>query len=337
MGAEWRAYTFALCVVLGCGRVTEEKGDVPSSDGGSSGLGTGGASGGGGASVAGMRSAGGAEAAGGGSAGRGTGGGGEGGVARGGTGGDSNAGSGGMEVGGEGGAGADGASGGAEVGGAAGFAGSSGAGQAGGAGTAQAGSGGMTCVPLGPPAGATILHSFDVDTEGFHWNTTQPGDPTYVVVTNAQVSWDAGLGADCLPGRLKLTIPFTNWNQLANIEVAFAAPRDLLGDILRARVLFELGGSENPSCPPGCYLYVLTGDEAVWAKGIDINLERANAGTWSTVPFNIDSPTQANSPYDPADTRTLGMQVYSSSGSGCQELPTELVVYLDDISFEPTI
>lgn len=329
-GVGWKACAFALCAHLGCGRVAEEQSGAPAGNGGSSGLGTGGASGGGGESRAGMTSTGGMAATGGGSAGRGTGGGGEGGVAGGGTGG-SNAGSGGVDVGGEGGAGADGASGGASGGGAAGSGGNSGAG--GGAGSAQSGSGGASCVPYQPTTGATILHSFDVDTEGFGWNTTPISDPMYTVISNAQVSWDAGIGPDCRPGRLKLTIPFTDWDQLANIEIALATPRDLLGQLLSARILFESGGSENPSCPLGGYLYVFTGDGAAWAKGFDVDLERSVAENWWRLSFNIDAPTQSTSPYDPADVRTLGMQIYTGSGF-CIELPTELVMYLDDLLFE---
>jgi hypothetical protein len=153
---------------------------------------------------------------------------------------------------------------------------------------------------------------------------------------NARISYDAGNGPDGKPGRAKLEMAFSNWNQLADIQVNFMGEniKDWAGKKLEASVMLERGFSPNASCPGGSYSFVKTGAEYVWARGQEVNLDATTAGTWQVVPFNIDVPSQANSPYDPVSIVSVGLQFYSNSVSGCSELPEPAVVYVDNFTVE---
>lgn len=202
------------------------------------------------------------------------------------------------------------------------------------------------------------VFAFDSGVEGFKFEAYDPGeaaDPTYDNIAstmdaahartaaeaamNAVITNDMGEGPDGEAGRLKLAMNFSNWNQLADIQVNFSGDsvKDWLGKKLRAQVMLEAGFSPNPSCPGGTYLFVKTGAEYVWAKGQDTNLDATTAGTWQSVVFNIDLPSQSNSPYDPASIVSVGLQFYSNSGSGCPELPEPAVVYVDDFTVEDAL
>jgi len=191
------------------------------------------------------------------------------------------------------------------------------------------------------PTGPETLHAFDMNVEGFKFETYEPGDPMYHNIyfddpANAVLSWDGEAGSDGEAGRLKLAMNFSNWNQLADIQLNLSGDDiiDGLGKIMRAKVMLESGFSTNPSCPGGSYLFLKTGAEYVWARGETINLEQTGLGVWNTVTFQIDSPSQSNSPYDPAQILALGLQFYSSGGSGCSELPAAVTAYVDTITIE---
>jgi hypothetical protein len=191
--------------------------------------------------------------------------------------------------------------------------------------------------------GVETVFAFDSGVEGFKFEVYSPDDPTYVNIAstaaNVMMSNDNGEGPDGEPGRLKLAMNFSDWNQLADIQVNFSGDsvKDWLGKKLKAQVMLESGFSPNPSCPGGTYLFVKTGAEYVWAKGQDTNLDATTAGTWQPVVFNIDLPSQSNSPYDPASIVSVGLQFYSNSGTGCSELPGPTVVYVDNFTVEDAL
>src|SRR5688572_30448444 len=85
------------------------------------------------------------------------------------------------------------------------------------------------------------VFAFDSGVEGFKFEAYDPGeaaDTTYDNIAsttdaahartaaeaamNAKISYDAGNGPDGKPGRAKLEMNFTNWNQLADIQVNFS-------------------------------------------------------------------------------------------------------------------
>lgn len=185
------------------------------------------------------------------------------------------------------------------------------------------------------------VFAFDSGVEGFKFEDYTPGDVTYtnifdVAPANATIAPDAGNGPDGKPGRAKLSMNFTNWNQLADIQVNFMGDqiKDWAGKRLKAGVMLESGFSANPSCPGGTYLFVKTGADYVWARGGEVNMDQATLNQWQNVTFVIDVPTQQNSPYDPLQIVSVGLQFYSNGGGGCSELPTPATVYVDHFTVE---
>jgi len=193
------------------------------------------------------------------------------------------------------------------------------------------------------PTGPTVetLFAFDTTVEGFTFQTYEPGDPMYHNIyfddpANAVISWDGGAGSDSEAGRAKLVMNFSNWNQLADIQLNFSGDsiKEWLGKMVKAKVMLESGFSTNPSCPGGGYLFVKTGADYVWARGGTINLEQTGLGQLQTMAFDIDIPSEANSPYDPAQVLAVGIQFYSSGGAGCSELPAPVTAYVDTFTVE---
>jgi len=217
--------------------------------------------------------------------------------------------------------------------------------------TAACGDKGDDAAPGPTEPTVETLFAFDMTTEGFTFQDYDPGEATddmydnlastmdaahartpAEAASNAVISWDGETGSDGDPGRAKLAMNFSNWNQLADIQVNFTGDdiKEWLGKIVKAKVFYEGGFSSNPSCPAGSYIFVKTGASYVWAKGGDANLA---LGEWTTLTFNIDYPTQANTPYDPAQILSVGIQFYSGGGS-CAELPTAATVYVDTFTVE---
>lgn len=205
------------------------------------------------------------------------------------------------------------------------------------------------------PAPTEPLFAFDMTTEGFTFQDYDPGgveDDMYdnlsstmdaghprtaaEAASNAVISWDGGPGSDGDAGRAKLAMNFSNWNQLADIQVNFSGDdiKEWLGKVVKAKVMLEMGFSTNPSCPAGSYLFIKTGADYVWAKGGDSPIDQTGKDQWQTLTFNVDYPTQSNDPYDPAEVRSVGIQFYSGGGGGCTELPTEVTAYVDTFTVE---
>jgi hypothetical protein len=197
------------------------------------------------------------------------------------------------------------------------------------------------------PAGSSVetVFGFDSTVEGFQFEDYTPTDTTYtniydVAPADALISHDTGDGPDGKPGRLKLSMNFTGWNQLADIQVNYMGEeiKDWDGKTLKAKVMLESGFSPNPSCPGGTYMFAKTGAEWVWARGIsDVQLTSMTAGQWQEVVFILNLPGQANAGFDPVQVRALGLQFYSNSGGQCSEdadLPQPVVAYVDAFTIE---
>jgi hypothetical protein len=223
-----------------------------------------------------------------------------------------------------------------------------------GGGTAGTGGGG------GTSSTAMTLYGFDsADTAGLCtaagaegcWAIQDytPSDAMYVNVfagpDNATIratnlSWDGGNGANGMPGRLKFEIPFTDWNQLADIQINFTGDMkgsDWTGKVLRADIMLESGASSDPSYPTGSYMFVKTGADYVWAKGLDANLGTTMLNLWQKLNFPLNSPAQADeskAPYDPAMILALGLQVYSGGGNSDTGKPTTAIVYVDNFTLQ---
>ena len=107
---------------------------------------------------------------------------------------------------------------------------------------------------------------------------------------------------------------------------------------IRSKVMVESGFSSNPSCPGGGYIFLKTSADYTWSRGGTANLEEMTHGQWNTFAFNADAPDQVDlaspSEYDPSQVLSIGMQFYSSGGTGCTELPASVTAYVDEFTTE---
>src|SRR5687768_2312886 len=96
--------------------------------------------------------------------------------------------------------------------------------------------------------GPETLFAFDSGTEGFTFQDYTPGDTMYTNIfdvdpANATLTWDNGDGSDGEPGRAKLIMNFSDWNQLADIQLNFMGEdiKDWSGKIIKTKVMVEQG------------------------------------------------------------------------------------------------
>jgi hypothetical protein len=200
--------------------------------------------------------------------------------------------------------------------------------------------------PAAPGAKVETLFAFDEAVEGFTFQDYTPGDPMYtnlfdVAPANAVLSWDGGDGSDGKPGRAKLVMNLSDWNQLADIQVNFMGDdvQDWLGKIVKARVMLESGFSTNPSCPGGTYVFVKSTADYTWARGATENLDQMTLGSWHTISIIGDAPAEVdtadpNKTYDPAQMLSVGIQFYSGGGGSCTEDPAPVTAYVDTFTVE---
>ena len=210
-------------------------------------------------------------------------------------------------------------------------------GSSGASGQTSAGSGGSGGGSGGTAAMAKVLYGFDTTDEGFKWEDYEAQPPLVNLSDKSTLSWDDGAGQDGNPGRLKLEIPFDDFNQLADIQLNIAMPGvDYTGKTLIAYVNLESGFSPNPSHPGGSYIFVKTGAAWSWARGDSGNLSTETVGQWVKLQFSLQSPQQTAdaATYDQASVVAIGIQLYSGSGAAGAEPPTPVVAYVDNISLQ---
>lgn len=216
-----------------------------------------------------------------------------------------------------------------ETGGGAGTTASGGSGGSGGAGVGGSSGDGAG----GAPAEEMVLYAFDSTVEGFKFEDYVPEDATYTNVgASSTLSWDDGTGPDELPGRLKLEMAFDAPNQLADIQLNMPA-QDWTSKTLRVSVMVESGFSPDPSAPGGAYLFVKTGADYVWARGLDPNLLPAAFGTWVPLSIELSDPNVFNDNYDESQTVSIGVQFYTGMG-GELGPPTATVAYVDQFTIQ---
>lgn len=206
-------------------------------------------------------------------------------------------------------------------------------------GAGGSGAGNTSGTTGGTSSGPEVLFGFDADTEGFAWDLYSPDDPTYVNVPNetgaeSMLTWDGGTGSDGEPGRLKLSVPFDDYNQLADIQINVAVPEDWTGKTVRVRIMIESGFSPDASAPGGAYIFLKTGADYVWGKGNDLSLPPTTVGEWGEAAFPVASPVQTNSGFDPSQVVSLGVQFYTGGGGDGLEPPSATVAYVDAFSLE---
>jgi hypothetical protein len=212
-----------------------------------------------------------------------------------------------------------------------------GAEETGGAAGADAETGGT-----GPSPTEEMLYDFAEDRMGFELQDYLPDDPQYVNLyaagsdTQDQVSlsWVSDPGQDGEPGMLQLEIPFSDDNQSVDIQLNLPDMVDWSGRILHAWIYVESGLVDDESYCGGAMITVKTGEEWVYGSSTWKNLCSTDFGTWVEVTFELDYPSYANAGFDPAFSRTIGLQVASGGPAETKPAATPAVVYIDSISIE---
>jgi hypothetical protein len=213
-------------------------------------------------------------------------------------------------VGGTGGSASTGGTGGAPVstGGSEPSGGTSGSGGAPGIGgiSGTAGEGGTP--DPGPPLPGPWL--FPSDLEG--WEVPYVS-PLGLPVTTAH---DAAVGDPAL-GSVSVSVGFDAVDQKVQLSIALPTEADLRGAAVTARIRLDGGLSSDIDNPGGAQIFVKTGDDYAYAKGLWTTLVPTG---WRTVQFVIDSPAPpVAATYDPSRVREIGIEIATgSSGSSYQ-------------------
>jgi len=218
-----------------------------------------------------------------------------------------------------------------------------------GAGGAGSATGGSTSTGACTP---TVLYNFNSALQGFVLSdvvgtapyvnlnapgtATPPGDPPLLQWASRDYDGNA-----LVPGAMKISATFSDWNQTVSPEVkgpfdSAGMPIDLSHKILHAQVYLQTGLSPNPSAPGGIVFYVKTGQSYAWGSAPWSNL---TTGGWLDLTFDADSPATGSSvDFNPILPVQIGFQLSSGGGGtvgafGATPLPT--VAYIDQITFVP--
>jgi hypothetical protein len=211
------------------------------------------------------------------------------------------------------------------------------AGGAGGSGgqPAETGSAGAENGPSG--ASPELLHGFASGTEGFALNNYTLADPAYRNVSVlSTLCWVSYVGVGGTPGALSLAVPFDGYDQIVSVEVQLANAADFRDKVLRASVMANAGFSPDPSAPGGAFLSVKTGNQWVWGRGDWFNLERRTFGTWQTIEFKLNTPSQWHDGYDPSQVIAIDIDFHTGSGVNAEGTPAATVFFVDEITLSST-
>lgn len=179
-----------------------------------------------------------------------------------------------------------------------------------------------------------VLYAFTADAEGFDYEIYE-GTPPYVNLgATSTLEQVVETGSDGEPGALQLTVPFTAFNELADIQIEFADdPQDWSGRTLYARIQVVSGLVDDVAAPGGAYIFAKSGVDWVYGRGVYTNLDPESNGQWIELEFDLDNPEFENDPgFDPSAVVAIGIQVTSGSGLNSTATPTEAVVLVDQIT-----
>jgi hypothetical protein len=166
-----------------------------------------------------------------------------------------------------------------------------------------------------------LRFNFDSSTDGFAFSTWFSGSPGDIInlagnpppgAVPPELSFDSENG-DPNPGSLKVTIPFTDWNQHVDTVIEFPWPfseLDLTGKTLHAKVRLVSG----PQLRGGIQIHASSLPDWVWAGGTWISNETLVQGEW--VPLSLDLSHPRNTPtgtFDPSRIVQIGVQVLNGS------------------------
>jgi hypothetical protein len=168
--------------------------------------------------------------------------------------------------------------------------------------------------------------SFDSDAESWQtlWLDAGNGSPA-LGAGDVSLSWVAA-GGD-LGGALEVTIGYSDPDQYVGIGVDLSAtPLDLSHQLLIAH-LAQTSGFVDPG-DVVAKLYVSSGSAGVYANGAVVSIDAE--ADWLTLTLDLDAPEFADSGFDAADIRELGVELDSSSTNAN---PTTSTFSVDTVTY----
>lgn len=198
------------------------------------------------------------------------------------------------------------------------------------AGTLAGGTGGGTSAPV------TKSYTFTADLETWKAQYTSSAAMVPIIpLAMVTVAHDPAVG-DPMPGAMKISVPYAAASQYAGVGVTLAAPVDLTGKTITAKVQI-LSGLGTPldlmTNPGGAKLYVKSGAAFVYASGTFTNL--AAQGTWINIAFALATPSYVDmsnpmNVFSAADIREIGIQFDTSATT---TTPMAAVLLVDTVSY----
>lgn len=209
---------------------------------------------------------------------------------------------------------------------------------------------------VGQEAQVEVLYAFANDKEDFQFEIYEPEEPYVLMADASTLVHDTGTGFDGESGRLKLTIPFSGFDQMVDLQTQVGGDgADWTGRILKARIWVESGLVDSESAMGGAYVFVKTGANWTYARGDWMNLPPSAFGQWVELPMDMDYPSEKDECtndesddieacasadyteklYDTTEVRAIGLQVSTGQGSSDAPVPEDdTVVYIDHITLE---
>ncbi len=214
-----------------------------------------------------------------------------------------------------------------------------GAGSGGAAGTGGVlGTGGAGPVP--EPIVGTPLATFDSDIQGFTLDlgNGDAAETNVAASTFIPLTWDPSEGSPA-PGALKVTIPFTDFNQYITIGKYFEldALQDWSNRTLHVRIMITSGHNIDPNAPMIANTFVqsfvsgATDPYPVAGRGGPV--QETDSG-WQEFTVNAASANYVQAGWDPTKVFHFGVQLKSGYTSLSPAKPTTAVVYFDSFSLE---
>jgi hypothetical protein len=167
---------------------------------------------------------------------------------------------------------------------------------------------------------------FDSDAESWQtlWLDAGNGSPA-LSAGDVSLSWVAA-GGD-VGGALEVTIGYSDPDQYVGIGVDLsAAPLDLSHHVLIAH-LAQTSGFVDPG-DVVAKLYVSSGSAGVYANGAVVSIDAE--ADWLTLTLDLDAPEFADSGFDAADIRELGVELDTSSTNAN---PTTSTFSIDTVTY----
>ncbi|MES1172325.1 MAG: hypothetical protein ABUL77_03725 [Bacteroidota bacterium] len=205
----------------------------------------------------------------------------------------------------------------------------------GGSGGGGGGAGGSTTPTLGAIVGAPV-ETFNAGIGGFILSNYVPtntevnlagsGTATLMMTTLAH---DATEGSPD-PGCLKVTAPFTDWNQWVEVQASTQAPLlNWTGKKMHVRLKVGSGFGSD--------MYALNGAQALvdsTTAYVQVNAGKSIqlGNQWQE--FVVDLSVATTAGFDASMIITYGIHIYSGAGNATAAKPTTAVLYIDSFSIE---